>query len=210
MIHSARLTVSPVVNIVFAWNMFCFVRFWKAGTYGRTDIMCENYYPYRSWLWVGWVDQFLKEKSAKIIIYNLLFKASFFAKRYPQVSCQLEQSYMWGSIKFSSGGIPPSPPPPRCTHMIRVKTIDNIGCSSDKLEKLAKLALGCAKFLSFFLFSVVTFDPRGRPTVMLTIISRIVCTSVLPSVPTFQNLIKQNNCQARIVTAAGSGRVDHW
>ena len=34
MIHSARPTVSPVANIVFA--SFCFARFWKVGTDGRT------------------------------------------------------------------------------------------------------------------------------------------------------------------------------
>ena len=34
MIHSARPIVSPVANIVFA--LFCFVRFWKVGTDGRT------------------------------------------------------------------------------------------------------------------------------------------------------------------------------
>ena len=27
MIHSARPTVSPVANIVFAWHLFCFVKF---------------------------------------------------------------------------------------------------------------------------------------------------------------------------------------
>ena len=35
MIHSARPTVSPVENIVFAWNLFCFARFWKLGMDGR-------------------------------------------------------------------------------------------------------------------------------------------------------------------------------
>ena len=33
MIHSARPTLSPVANIVFA--LFCFARFWKVGTDGR-------------------------------------------------------------------------------------------------------------------------------------------------------------------------------
>ena len=36
MIHSARPTGSPVVNIVFAGNLFCFARLWKVGTYGLT------------------------------------------------------------------------------------------------------------------------------------------------------------------------------
>ena len=54
MIHSARPTVSPVVSIVFASNLFCFARFWKVGT----DNMYENNYHYRPWLWVGRVDQY--------------------------------------------------------------------------------------------------------------------------------------------------------
>ena len=45
-----------------------------------------------------------------------------------------------------------------------------------------------------------------RPThshgVVITIFC-VVCTSVLPSVPTFQNLAKQNKVQARIVIATG-------
>ena len=61
MIHSARPTISPVVNIVFTWNLFCFARFWKVGTDihtdGRTDNMCENNDPYRPRLWCGRVDQ---------------------------------------------------------------------------------------------------------------------------------------------------------
>ena len=36
MIHSARSTVLPVVNNVFAWNLFRSARFWKLGTDGRT------------------------------------------------------------------------------------------------------------------------------------------------------------------------------
>ena len=37
--------------------LFCFSRFEK---WGRTDNMCENNDPYRPWLWVGRVDQFMK------------------------------------------------------------------------------------------------------------------------------------------------------
>ena len=47
MIHSAIPTVSPVVNIVFAGNLFCFARFWKMGKNIRTDNMCENNDHYR-------------------------------------------------------------------------------------------------------------------------------------------------------------------
>ena len=43
MIHSARPTVSPVANIVFAGNLFCFEKL------GLTDG--------RPWLWAGRVDQ---------------------------------------------------------------------------------------------------------------------------------------------------------
>ena len=32
MIHSTKLTVSPVVNIVFAWKLFCITRLWNVGT----------------------------------------------------------------------------------------------------------------------------------------------------------------------------------
>ena len=35
MIHLARPTISLVVNIVFAWYLFCFARFWKVGTDGQ-------------------------------------------------------------------------------------------------------------------------------------------------------------------------------
>ena len=35
MIHSSRPTVSPVVNIVFAWNLFCFEKWGQ--TYRRTN-----------------------------------------------------------------------------------------------------------------------------------------------------------------------------
>ena len=60
MIHSARPTDPPAVNIVFAWNLFCFARFWEVETYLRTDNMCKNNDHYRPWLWVGRVDQKIK------------------------------------------------------------------------------------------------------------------------------------------------------
>ena len=37
MIHSAKPTVSPVVNIVFTWYLYCLARFWKVRTDGRWD-----------------------------------------------------------------------------------------------------------------------------------------------------------------------------
>ena len=54
MIHSARPTVSPVVIIVFTWNLFCFEKWGRAD--GRT--LCENSDHYRPRLWVGLVDQY--------------------------------------------------------------------------------------------------------------------------------------------------------
>ena len=45
MIHSARPIVSPVVNIVFAWNLFCFARFWKVGT----DVWTEGQHVRKQW-----------------------------------------------------------------------------------------------------------------------------------------------------------------
>ena len=60
MIHSARTTVSPVMNIVFTWNLLCFEKWGR--TEGHTcayvpvrEYMCENNDHY--WLWVVRVDQ---------------------------------------------------------------------------------------------------------------------------------------------------------
>ena len=55
MIHSARPIVSPVANFVFCRFVFLDL---KSGD-GQTDNMCENNDPYRPWLWVGRVDQFI-------------------------------------------------------------------------------------------------------------------------------------------------------
>ena len=52
MIHSARPTVSPVANIVFAFFVLLDFEKWR-----RTDDMSKNNYPYRPRLWVGRVDQ---------------------------------------------------------------------------------------------------------------------------------------------------------
>ena len=48
MIHLARPTVSPVVNIVFAWNLFCF-----ESRDGRTN----GRHVQKQRLWVGLMDQ---------------------------------------------------------------------------------------------------------------------------------------------------------
>ena len=45
-------------------------------------------------------------------------------------------------------------------------------------------------------------DPQSRP-VVITIFTHVVRLSVCQSVPTFQNLAKQNNFQVRIVIATG-------
>ena len=58
MIHSARPTVSPVANIVFTWNLFCFDIFSKVGMYIRMNNMCENNDQYWPWLWLGLMDLF--------------------------------------------------------------------------------------------------------------------------------------------------------
>ena len=57
MIHSARPTVSPEVNIVFIWNLFCFVILWKI----RTDI-CENNEHYCGS--AEWIKKFAKENQS--------------------------------------------------------------------------------------------------------------------------------------------------
>ena len=56
MFHSARPAVSSVANIVFAWNLLCFEKT-DGRKDGRRDDMCKNNDHYRSWLWVGLVDQ---------------------------------------------------------------------------------------------------------------------------------------------------------
>ena len=82
-IHSARPTVSPVTNIVFAWN-FCFARFWKMGTDERKDHMCENCNNYRPWLWVGLVDQ--KVDLVVLLRYVNKQPPSLFARYYLRLS----------------------------------------------------------------------------------------------------------------------------
>ena len=41
----------------FLFSVFVDLKSGDVRTYGRTDNMCENNYPYRPWLWVGRVDQ---------------------------------------------------------------------------------------------------------------------------------------------------------
>ena len=54
MIHSASPTVSPVANIVFAWNLFCFEKWGWTDARNRAKTMIVDYRP---WLRVGRVDQ---------------------------------------------------------------------------------------------------------------------------------------------------------
>ena len=51
MIHSARLTGSPLVNIVFTFNLFRFARFWR--TDSRMDNKSENNDHFRRAVTVG-------------------------------------------------------------------------------------------------------------------------------------------------------------
>ena len=55
-------------------------------------------------------------------------------------------------------------------------------------------------------------DPQSWP-VVITIFARVVCPSVRPSVPTFQNFAKQKlsgENSDRYWRDCGSDRVDHW
>ena len=60
-------------------------------------------------------------------------------------------------------------------------------------------------FFPVLSFQESIFDPRGRPTVMAGSdhYFRTCCLYVRPSVPTFQNLAKQNKVQAKIVISTG-------
>ena len=93
MIHSARPTVSPVVNIVFAWNLFCYARFWKVGTDGRTDNMCENNDHYHPWLWVGQVDQMVFFSSGEIVLGPFLPCHKILRKKLLPASATLWNEY---------------------------------------------------------------------------------------------------------------------
>ena len=81
-----------------------------------------------------------------------------------------------------------------------------------------RLPIIAAKVLLYHCWIFSFIDPRGQPTVLASSDHYFCscCLSVRPSVPTFQNLTKQNNFQVRIVLATGrtvgrgSGRVDHW
>ena len=46
MIHSAKPTVSLVVNIALAWNLFRFAKFWKVGT---DDVCMYGQHVQKQW-----------------------------------------------------------------------------------------------------------------------------------------------------------------
>ena len=71
MIHSARLTVSPVANMVFTWNLFRFEKWGR--TDGQSDDMCKNNDHYRPWLWVGLVDQYIFVRNLYVVYEELPF-----------------------------------------------------------------------------------------------------------------------------------------
>ena len=81
-IHSARPTVSTVANIVFAKNLFCFV---KNGDV-RTDDMCGNNDD-RPLLWVGIVDQKPFVQASYEFFEELLWSCLYPEKNTLQNSC---------------------------------------------------------------------------------------------------------------------------
>ena len=52
-------------------------------------------------------------------------------------------------------------------------------------------SLWAKRYLESFLL-IHEVDPQSLPAVVITIFARVVCPSLLPSVPTFQNLAKQS------------------
>ena len=83
---------------------------------------------------------------------------------------------------------------------------------------LVILRLGCT-FSIAFLSAALFFDPLGQTTVTagsdhcFRTCCPSVCPYIRPSVPTFQNLAKQNQFQAKTMFTTRetlSGRVDHW
>ena len=78
--HSARPTVSPVVNIVFAWNLFCFEK------WGRTDNMCKNNDHYRAAVTVGW-PRGSTTSSSKITFGKLYLMAKIHAIKCIYIYC---------------------------------------------------------------------------------------------------------------------------
>ena len=74
MIHSARPTVSPVANIVFAWNWFCLARFWKVRTCWRTDRRTNGRHVQKQLslpaVTVGWPSGSKRLKKTFITLYS--------------------------------------------------------------------------------------------------------------------------------------------
>ena len=55
MIHATRRTVSPVANIVFAWNLFCFEKCGRTRTYERTPCAKTTITTGRDWGAASWI-----------------------------------------------------------------------------------------------------------------------------------------------------------
>ena len=72
MIHSARPIVSPVANIVFA--LFCFARFWKVGTDGRTTCAQTMITTGRDCGAAEWINNYYKT--------GVIKSAQFFKRSY--------------------------------------------------------------------------------------------------------------------------------
>ena len=77
----------------------------------------------------------------------------------------------------------------------------------------------CHEKSNLFIWRSISFyiiDPQGRPPITASSdhCFHTYCPSVRPSVPTFQNLAKQNKISSgnnvHFWRDCGSGRVDHW
>ena len=171
MIHSARPTVSPVVNIVSAWN---FVVFWKVGTdgrsHGRTDewttCVCEkNNDHYRLWLWGGRVDQYLEDAAAGKLLGRLY--DTFWNPNWNKMYLGVGKFYCAAGIEHY------------CQWFAKIR-ISNNPQSSFKYYFCLKIRLFCILFArsTFVLKQSFTriHDPPGQSHSLVIII--ITCTGI--------------------------------
>ena len=178
MIHSARPTVSSVENIVFIWNLICYASFLKSGE-GRTEEQqCENNDDYGTWLWVGRVDQKLKQlQVGDVNVWNLDDTKERF---YPGKTSQIHRTHLSVGDRLWS----------TFPNLRPLATVigDSIqyGFDEDGAGVHDVIGTRCDQYT----YKRMTgkdkvFDPFGRPTI------------------TFQNRAKQNKFQVRIMIAIG-------